>query len=89
MNRNARDVRPAVPSSPTLVSPRPQAALIEHRVLLGAVLAALVVAAFHAGNAPFGVAVAVSLALLGRAAYLAHGLRAPPAARPPRPTGGR
>lgn len=74
----------ARPDSPplTLVSAVPPSSMTEHVLLLALVLAGLVACAFYAGNAPFGAAAALSLALLGRASYLATGVRLPEDVRP-------
>ncbi len=77
MKSIARDERPTESPPLTLVSPQPRSSLTEQLVLLALVLAGLVACAYYAGNAPFGAAAALSLALLGRASYLASGIRIP------------
>lgn len=83
MKSIARDERPNESSPPlTLVTPQSQSSLTEQGVLLALVLAGLVGCAYYAGNAPFGAAAALSLALLGRASYLAASVRIPQDVRP-------
>lgn len=77
MKSHPRDARPSDRPPLQLVHPQPQSSLTELLVCLGLVLAGLVAAAFYAGNAPFGAAAALSLALLGRATYVTHVLRLP------------
>lgn len=75
MNSHDRDVRPADRTAYALLRPPPSPHALRYAVPMALVLLGLVACGFHAGNPAFGLAAALSLALLARASRRAAGTR--------------
>lgn len=67
MNSHARDSRPADRAAHAQLRPPPKDAMLRSPVPMALVSIGLVVGGIHAGNPGFGLAAALSLALLARA----------------------